>query len=603
MHNMSKMLSWTRSLCRAQGTSGTARTRVSTIPATPKNKTISEPAEENVLKGLTHSFSTLTSDKDTVAPGDIDTTKFDYLFDDIVTNADKHLPAVDPATIINALKELGRSMVEPPSEPEVNSPIPPIYTYWGQFVDHDTTANTDRNAGANDITVPDFKPLDPESVKKNLKNLRQPALNLDHVYGDGPFVHKDPAGEEFIPYDGIKLQLGEEGPLPGGAKIPRFDDRGRDLPRRQGDKDPERNGVALIGDARNDENLIVAQLHVAFLRFHNATVDWVRKNQPELDSDEKVFQRARDLTRWSYQWSVVNDYLKTVALGQVVDSVLQNPNGNLLRLKERGTYMPLEFSVAAFRFGHSMVRPQYDWNRNFGLHEGNVPGTFPFATLQLLFRFTGKPKADIRLNPLAAANLPTGGKKFTFLPANWPAEWDRMVDKESSLPDRFARKIDTKVAPPLADLFNEGIDVPMPLNELFKQLAVRNLLRGYLLSLPTGQAVAAELGIQALTRDELEDGSSNEAKKALTDGGFFDRTPLWFYILKESEVRAKGSSLGEVGSRIVAETIIGQILNDSESYLNQKDWNPEQGVKLPNGTPVTSIKNFLQFAGVLDPAL
>ena len=57
-------------------------------------------------------------------------------------------------------------------------------------------------------------------------------------------------------------------------------------------------------------------------------------------------------------------------------------------------------------------------------------------------------------------------------------------------------------------------------------------------------------------------------KKALTDGGFFDRTPLWFYILKESEVKAKGSSLGEVGSIIVAETIIGHILNDSESYLN-----------------------------------
>lgn len=540
----------------------------------------------------------------------IGTSNFDYLFDGIVANPNKHLPATDPATIVTALKELGASMIELGSEPEVNSPIPPIYTYWGQFIDHDLTANTDRDTKeVSDITADDLRPLDTELIKNKLKNLRQPALNLDHVYGDGPFVHKDPAGEEFIPYDGIKLQLGEEGDLPAGVFIPPRDGPnspklGRDLPRRQGDPDPERNGVALIGDARNDENLIVAQLHVAFLRFHNAVVDWVRDNQRELDTEEKVFQRARDLTRWSYQWLVVHDYLKTVTLDGIVDGVLKDLDNNLLRLKQRGTYMPLEFSVAAFRFGHSMVRPKYDWNRNFGPPGGTIPGTFPFAPFELLFRFTGKPKADIRLNPEAAAtgalSLPEGSKKFTFLPANWPAEWDRMVDKGSQLPDRFARKIDTKVAPPLGTLFNEGIGEPrVEIQKLLKQLAQRNLLRGYLLSLPTGQAVATELNIPVLTRGELESGSSDETKKALTDGGFFDRTPLWFYILKESEVRARGSSLGEVGSRIVAETIIGQILNDSESYLNQKDWSPEQGVKLPDGTPITSIKDFLRFAGVL----
>lgn len=559
-----------------------------------------------VLSNVAHGLRTLVgaANNGGDVAGGADTTKFDYLFDGIVSNADKHLPTANPSAVVNALKALGASMIELDSEPEVNSPIPPIYTYWGQFIDHDLTANTDRKSKVGDITADDLRPLDPEFIKRELQNLREPALNLDHVYGDGPFVHKDPAGEEFIPYDGIKLQLGEEGPLPAGVAIPRFDNFGRDLPRRQDSLDPGRKGVALIGDARNDENLIVAQLHVAFLRFHNAVVDWVRKNQPELDTDEKVFQRARNLTRWSYQWLVVHDYLKTVTLDGIVDDVLKSLDNNLLRLKERGTYMPLEFSVAAFRFGHSMVRPKYDWNRNFGIPGGNTPGTFPFATVELLFRFTGKPKADIRLNPLAAANFPTGGKLFTNLPANWPAEWDRMVDKGSQLPDRFARKIDTKVAPPLGILFNEGIDEPsVQVQELLKQLAKRNLLRGYLLSLPTGQAVATELGVKSLTRDELENGSSDDTKKALADGGFFDRTPLWFYILKESEVRAKGSSLGEVGSRIVADTIIGQILNDPESYLNQKDWNPEQGVKLPDGTSITSIRDFLRFAGVLGPAV
>ena len=535
------------------------------------------------------------------------TSNFDYLFDGIVADPNKHLPATDPATIVKALKGLGATMVDPPlnpSIPEDNSPIPPIYTYWGQFIDHDMTANTDRNSAVSDITANNLKPLDPGFVTKNLKNLREPALNLDHVYGEGPFVHKDPASGEFIPYDGIKLKLGEEGPLPAGAEIPRFDDLGRDLPRRQGNNDPELNGVALIGDARNDENLIVAQLHVAFLRFHNAVVDWVKKNEPKLKSDEEVFQRARNLVEWSYQWLVVHDYLKTVTLDGIVDGVLKNLDNNLLRLKKRGTYMPLEYSVAAFRFGHSMVRPQYDWNRNFGLHEGNVPGTFPFATVELLFRFTGKPEAEIRLNPLVAAGQPPDGTFVTRLPGNWPAEWERMVDKKSPQRNRFARKIDTLIAPPLTVLFNEGTNNQLSeaINALLKQLAQRNLIRGYLLLLPTGQAVAAELRVPVLTRAELENGSSDQMKKALADGGFFDRTPLWFYILKESEVRAKGSSLGEVGSRIVAETIIGQILNDPDSYLNQRGgWGPDQGVKLPNGAPVKSIRDLLQFAGVLGP--
>lgn len=187
-----------------------------------------------VLGLVSHGGSTLVNNDE-----QFDTTKFDYLFEDIVDNADKHLPATDPGTVVKALKALGASMIEPNSEPEVNSPIPPIYTYWGQFIDHDMTANTDRDSKVSNITVSNLKPLDPKVIKGNLKNLRQPALNLDHVYGDGPFVQNDDSADnEFIPYDGIKLKLGNEGPLPAGTAIPRFDGMGRDLPRRQGDSDP-----------------------------------------------------------------------------------------------------------------------------------------------------------------------------------------------------------------------------------------------------------------------------------------------------------------------------------------------------------------------------
>lgn len=206
---------------------------------------------------------------------------------------------------VNALNDLGDSMVEPAAsdDPHNNSPIPPIYTYWGQFVDHDLTANTDRDSAVSDITKDDLKPPEPDFVKEYLKNLRQPSLNLDSVYGDGPFAESCD-----VPYDGIKLKVGEVHTGRGipGVMIPPIDDFFRDLPRRQDD------GVALIGDGRNDENLVVAQLHVAFLRFHNAAVDWVRKTHPGKD-DGQVFATARDLTRWTYQWLVVHDFLRTVA--------------------------------------------------------------------------------------------------------------------------------------------------------------------------------------------------------------------------------------------------------------------------------------------------
>jgi hypothetical protein len=176
-----------------------------------------------------------------------------------------------------------------------------------------------------------------------------------------------------------------------------------------------------------------------------------------------------------------------------------------------------------------------------------------------------------------------------------------MVDKNSQFANRFARLIDTRLAPPLAQMINEGNDPGLPerIKDLLKHLARRNLLRGYRLAAPTGQAVANALGVQPLTRAELERGSSEAVRNALEAGGLFDRTPLWFYVLKEAEVRELGRRLGEVGSRIVAETLIGQIRNDRGSYVNQTSWSPARGVLLPNGRPVRTIADFLRFAGVL----
>jgi hypothetical protein len=524
-------------------------------------------------------------------------TPFDYLFTELASDTTAHLPATDPAAVVAALKALGDAMVEDavpgedPLQPTGNSTIPPVYTYWGQFIDHDLTANTDRNSEISDITRPDLAPLAPDFVVANLKNLRQPTLNLDSVYGDGPTLGSSTPTQAASFYDGVKLKVGTAAtenesidpsrPTIAGVRIPPNGDLQRDLPRT--------NKTAQIADARNDENLIIAQLHTAFLRFHNKVVDWVQANESDYNTSEaQVFERAQQLTRWHHQWLVVNDYLKTVTLAGVADKVLL---GGLKHYKPSGEpFMPLEFSVAAYRFGHTMVRATYDYNRNFGraVSGQTQAPLIPNAPFNLLFAFTGD-------------GFPTPFIGQTDrLPFNWIIEWDRFVDKGSSVSDHFTRKIDTRIAPPLQKMVNQGNAVTdVDIQAILKGLARRNLLRGYLLSIPTGQSVAQRIGVAPLSVSELQQGNSAALNQVLSDNGFLQQTPLWYYVLKEAEVRANGNSLGELGSRIVCETIIGQLRHDPECYLNQAGgWDPGKGAKMPNGDPIVTIGDFIRFADI-----
>jgi Animal haem peroxidase len=527
-------------------------------------------------------------------------TPFNYLFDDLAAQFPARHLAGDSTAVTAALKRLGEALAEPapPRGQELqatgNSTIPPVYTYWGQFIDHDITANTDRKNTVTDITVQDLKPLQPEVVVRDLRNLRRPALDLDSLYGDGPTFEGGPETAAKDMYDGIGLRLSEvaEGDGIRGDHIPTLGDNLRDLPRHGDAEKPEDRTAALIGDGRNDENLIVAQLHVAFLRFHNAALEWARREPGYPRDDRELFERVRDLVRWHYQWLVVHDYLKTVTLPGVVDKVLLGGN-KVFQPRYGEVYMPLEFSVAAYRFGHSMVRGFYDYNRNFGRKNGGPGAVIPFASFRQIFAFTG-----------SARPAPFNGGGTLTLPFNWVIEWGKFVDKGDSLPDHFARKIDTQLAPPLFDMINQiskdDEKLPDAIKDILRRLAVRNLLRGYQLALPTGQAVADALGVTPLTTEELRRGNSDAVNAALNDGGFLETTPLWFYVLKEAEVRANGNSLGEVGSRIVVETLIGQLRADPEFYLNQDGgWSPEQGVPLDDGEPIVTIKDLFRFAGLL----
>jgi hypothetical protein len=244
--------------------------------------------------------------------------------------------------------------------------------------------------------------------------------------------------------------------------------------------------------------------------------------------------------------------------------------------------MPLEFSVAAYRFGHSMIRAAYNFNLNFNL--SGDPDAIP-ATLGLLFTFT-------------ALSGQLGD--FETLPDNWIIQWENLINAGGPF-DR-TRRIDTKLVEPLFQLTDfQG----RPRRADRARLAVRNLLRGYLLRLPTGQAVARALqqklsgvrDIPVLSPNQIRNGAaSDEQEGVLEDAGFLDRTPLWYYILAEASVLGNGRRLGPVGGTIVAEVLVGLVRRSENSILRVENWEPT----LPSADEGTfTLADLLRFAGVL----
>jgi hypothetical protein len=382
-------------------------------------------------------------------------------------------------------------------------------------------------------------------------------LDLDSVYGL-------PA-----PRDGSKMVIGNVTKLNATAKPflrPVKKDDGNDLPREPRSNDIEHDRAALIGDPRNDENLIISQLHLAFLQAHN-----------QLIKLGKPFDEARKLLRQHYQHIVIHDFLKRIADPKIVDNILEHGHKFYDGLAEP-FFIPLEFTVAAYRFGHTLIRANYDFNLNF--NRSGEQGTLP-ASLGLLFTFTAfSGQLGDRNNQLNDT-----------LPENWIIEWENFVDVGK--PFNKARRFDPKLVEPLFRLPNiEGRPEPGD----GARLAVRNLLRGYLLRMPTGQAVARALGEEHLSAAEIEKAAASDKQaQVLRDAGFLTRTPLWYYILAEAAVRANGQHLGPVGSTIVAEVLIGLVRRSEDSILRTKGWKPS----LPSSTPGTYLlSDLLKLAGV-----
>lgn len=479
-----------------------------------------------------------------------------------------HLPPFRPPA--QHLVDLGLAMREsaPGNPAGDNERVPAGYTYLGQFVEHDITFDTTPLAEAI---------VDPLATE----NFRSARLDLDAVYGLGPVAQ---------PYlftrasGGARLLIGRTRPsadTPGRPPLPAFDN---DLPRSAaagpargaGGVEPHdpiapvvasEAGFALIGDPRNDAHLIVAQLHLAFLKLHNAVVD---RLAPDVPADLR-FVEARRLVTWHYQWIVLHDFLPRLVDPATLADVLARG-----RRHYRFTgcaFIPVEFSAAAYRLELTMMREEYTYNRVF--NGGAV--RLARATLALLFRFGG----------LSGGDVP--------VPSNGIVDWRRFFDGLPRVPGperhfNLGRKIDPLVVPALHDLGPADGDPGA------RSLPVRTLLRGASLGLPSGQAVARYLGEPLLSPADVASGPDG----AVAAGhGLHRESPLWFYVLKEAQLAGAGERLGPVGSRILAEVFVGLLEADPTSFVAQDpNWRPT----LPGATPGTfRMSDLLTLVGELNP--
>lgn len=441
------------------------------------------------------------------------------------------------------------------SGPDSASPtIPAGFTYLGQFVDHDLTMDKTAKALGSNVTIED------------LLQGRSPALDLDSLYGRGP---ADATDQKFYS-DRIRLKMGITAPTPAppGTNVPlnKFD-----LPRVGLGSTRKERRAALIPDHRNDENLVVAQTHLAFMRFHNRVVDDLAlKGTPSAD----LFNKSRELVVKHYQWMLKTDFLPRIVDPAIVTDVFTNGRKvfEVNVTPEQMPTMPIEFSVAAFRLGHSMIREQYEWNRAFNAGQ---PGALAPATLLLLFRFSG---TSGTLSIDGDLNDPESGSNER-LPTNWIADFRRLYDftevgrNDLTPPEggpNITRKIDTLLVDPLKTLpFGSfGGSSTTPPDEL--NLAFRNLMRAVMIELATGQQMAAVMGVTPLTKDQLRNGNGGAAIDAASS--VLDQSPLWFYILREAEFN--NGKLGPVGGRIVAETFHRAMEGSQHSIIRDPSWRP-----------------------------
>jgi hypothetical protein len=479
-------------------------------------------------------------------------------------------PRTDEETRVALATAITSNVPQPDS---ADPAVPAGFTYLGQFVDHDLTMDRTESQLGQDVNLDE------------LMQGRSPALDLDSVYGRGP---RDKDDQAFYAQDGVKFKVGTTTPVPfpdEGTNVP-FE--GFDLPRRGGTAGTAADRrLPLIPDARNDENLVVAQTHLAFIRFHNRVVDELALTGL---TGERLFRAAKELVVRHYQWMLRTDHLPRIIDPAIVDDVFTNgrkffevPGRHYGR--DNAPTMPIEFSVASYRFGHSQVRGAYQWNRVF-----NSTGPGGIATLFALFTFTG---VSGNFDPSSAVpgdlDDVNRGPLFT-LPSNWIADFRRLydfteADRDDLVPPaqfgggNVTKRIDTLLVDPLSQLpagtFGGRGTV---FREIERNLAFRNLTRASMMELATGQQIAELFGVEPLTAEQILTGNGGAVVEGLSEeqkARLVEATPLWFYVLREAEIG--NGRMGPVGGRITAEVFHRAMEGSRISIVRSPYWRPTLG--------------------------
>jgi hypothetical protein len=484
------------------------------------------------------------------------------------------------------------------------------FTFVGQFVDHDITFDT---------TLLSDQQSDPDATT----NFRTPRYDLDSIYGLGPNLNSQLYNpddrDKFLirehRYDQIsgtlKLSDGTNSTKPSSTDPDPWnvkEDKVFDVPRNS-------DGTAIIADPRNDQTLIILQLHVAFQMFHNKLVDLMRSSGIPRSA---VFESARRLARWHYQWIVTHQFLPAIVGQTMSDSVYKETTGapkiTLKYYKPTNpagrAFIPVEFAVAAYRFGHSMTRPRYTVRDVF-----NSAGTAVLGSVSGVPLFQDAP-SDNNLNGHRDL-LPVPRLKI-----QWSKFFNDIKNGATVFTARPVRQFDASLGDPL---FNMPTTALPDTNTLGK-LAQRNLQRGRKMGLPSGQQVARLMGVNPLSNAELSqnrrihvhipisgnkvqvepppEGGPGEFSEPNADlqevfdnSGWGGEAPLWFYILKEAELVGQGRTLGPVGGRIVAEVLVGLLQKDPNSYLYlNSSWKPAPPIAPTKGQ--FTMADLLKFAGV-----
>jgi hypothetical protein len=477
-------------------------------------------------------------------------------------------PLLDEATRI----ALAEAMTAPGDQQDAT--VPAGFTYLGQFVDHDLTMDRTEAQLGEDVTLDE------------LLQGRSPALDLDSLYGRGP---QDRHDRVFYAADGVSLKVGTTSETTFPDDRVHVELEGFDLPRTGGTAGTRADRrKPLIPDQRNDENLAVAQTHLAFIRFHNRVVEELALKGL---TGHRLFTAARNEVIRHYQWVLRTDFLPRIVDPEIVKDVFtfgrrffEAPG------RGRGAFgqpptMPLEFAVATYRLGHSMIRGGYHWNRVFA---GGGPGGV--STLLQLFTFTGVAGNFQPGSGLPELDDPQSGTVDT-LPTNWIADFRRLYDfTEVGRPDlappagrgNVAKRVDTFLVDPLRELpagtfGGRGTEIP----PVHRNLAFRNLTRANMVSLATGQQMAKLLGVRALTAKEIIDGNGGAALTGLSTEqreAVAANTPLWFYVLREAEFN--DGLLGAVGGRITAEVFHRAMEGSRTSIVRDPSWRPTLGPDL-----------------------